>query len=142
MSLAPVMDYSSNNRPKVTGYQASNQVTVRVRALDTLGTVLDQTVSDGANEFHGLSFGLAEPGPALDAARMSGVKDARRKAEMMAEAAGVKLGKLLSLSEQGFSPQPRMMMRAEAAVASDAVPVAAGEVSYALSVTAEWALEQ
>ena len=143
LNLGPMMDYSTDRKPRVVGYQVSNQLTVRVRALETLGGVLDQTVSDGANEFRGLTFDLSEPGPAMDAARVAAVKDARRKAEMMAEAAGVKLGKVMSIREQVVHAAPIMYARSAPMLADSApVPVAEGEVSYSVTVEMEWQIEQ
>ena len=143
LSLGPRIEYNSaTNQPKVVNYEASNMLTVRVRELSALGTILDQTVADGANVFNGLEFSLADPQPALDEARKLAVKDARRKAEMMAEAAGVKLGKLMTLDEGGRDrPVPMMRMQAVAASA-EAVPVAEGEVSYTVSVTAVWEIKE
>ncbi len=143
LSLGPqYQHYRDGAAPRITGYEASNQLTVRVRDLSGLGGVLDKAIGDGANSFNGLSFGLADPQPALDEARVRAVHEARRKAEMMAAAAGQKLGALLSLDESGGgAPQPMYRMRAEAASASADVPVAGGEVSYSVTVSAIWKLE-
>ncbi len=62
LSLNPLWsNYDSGQQQKIEGYAAANMVTVRVRALDGLGGVLDAAVSDGANTLNGLSFGLATP---------------------------------------------------------------------------------
>ena len=143
LSLGPQMDYSRDGQPpRVMGYEASNMLTVRVRALETLGTILDQAVGDGANTFHGLSFALSDPEPALDRARVQAVQEARRKAEMMAEAAGVRLGPVVSISEAGGGRPPMPMMRQSMAMEAAAVPVASGEVGYAVSVTVSWDLAE
>lgn len=140
LSLGPQLDYSRDGQPpRVLGYEVSNMLTVRVRDLDRLGAVLDQAVSDGANTFHGLSFGLADPAGAYDAARVKAVEEARRKAGMMAAAAGVGLGAVLEIGEQGGMMDPRPMYRMGAADA-ESVPVQGGEVSYAVTVTVTWAL--
>lgn len=140
LSLGPRYDYSREGQaPRVVGYEASNTLTVRVRALDSLGTVLDKAVADGANTFQGLSFGLADPTAALDAARVAAVEEARRKAGLMARAAGVTLGPVLEITEATRMPEPYMMARGAAAKA-DSVPVAGGEVSYAAEVTITYAL--
>ncbi|MFZ1725115.1 MAG: SIMPL domain-containing protein, partial [Albidovulum sp.] len=77
LSLGPRYDYgNSNGAPKLVGYTATNMVSVRVRALDQLGGVLDSVVSDGANALNGLGFGLQDPGPATDEARRRAVADA------------------------------------------------------------------
>ena len=116
-------------------------VTVRVRALDQVGSVLDAAVTDGANTLNGISFGLADPVPATDEARKAAVADARRKAELYAAAAGVKVGKVLSISENGGYAQPMMMAEAMAGK-SAAVPVQAGELSVAASVNVTFELTE
>ena len=135
LSLGPRYDYGDNRPPRLAGYEATNQLAVRVRALDTLGAILDAAVTDGANTLGGLAFSLSDPQAARDAALAAAVAEARRRAAIMAEAAGVTLGPVLSISEQvafaGPQPMPRMAM----ADAAPAVPVAAGEVGYAATVT-------
>jgi uncharacterized protein len=142
LSLGPRYDYNrtkSDGTAQITGFVASNNVTVRVRALAGLGEVLDAVVTDGANTLNGVAFGLQDPDPALDAARKDAVADARRKAELYAAAAGVTLGAIQSISEQsGYAP-PMPMALAEASFAKDAsVPVAAGEVGVTASVSIVW----
>jgi uncharacterized protein len=142
LSLGPRYDYNrtkSDGTAQITGFVASNNVTVRVRALAGLGEVLDAVVTDGANTLNGVAFGLQDPDPALDAARKDAVADARRKAELYAAAAGVTLGGIQSISEQsGYAP-PMPMALAEASFAKDAsVPVAAGEVGVTASVSIVW----
>ena len=142
LSLGPNWTaYGSGAEQRITGYTAQNMVTVRVRALEGLGGVLDAAVKDGANTLNGLGFGVTEPGPLMDEARRRAVADAARKAAIIAEAAGVRLGRVLSITEGGGGggmPQP--MFRAEASM--DAVPVAGGEVSFEVSVSMVWALAE
>jgi hypothetical protein len=145
LNLGPRYDYNRTNpdgTPQITGFTASNGVTVRIRALETLGTVLDAVVADGANTLNGVSFGLQDPEPSLDAARKDAVADARRKAELYAEAAGVKLGAIQSITEQSGYASPVPMPMAEASYAKSAapVPVAAGEVRVTANVTIVWGL--
>lgn len=138
LSLGPRYDYgrSDGAPPTIVGYTASNMVTVRVRALDTLGSVLDGVVSDGANTLNGLSFGIAEDGEVIDEARRRAVAEARHKAELYADAAGVALGRVISISEPGGYSPPMPMAMAEASFAKGGdVPVAPGEVSFAATVT-------
>lgn len=127
--------------PRIASYTASNQVMIRVRDLASLGAVLDAVVTDGANTMNGLSFGLSNPRPAEDEARKSAVADARAKAELLATAAGVRLGPVLSISEQGGYAPPMPMFRADAVMA-EAVPIAPGEITTSARVTIVWALEQ
>jgi hypothetical protein len=136
LSINPNWGGYDSSSPSISGYVAVNQVTVRVRALDTLGEVLDAAVTDGANTLNGLTFGLADPGPALDEARKAAVAEARARAELLAGAAGVGLGRILSIRETVVSPDPVPMFRAEAASAP--VPVAGGELGLTASVTIDF----
>lgn len=144
LSLSPVYGNSRSSgyeAPEVVGFMASNMVTVRVKALDSLGGVLDAVVKNGANTFNGLSFGLQDPAPATDDARRRAVADARHRAELYAEAAGVTLGEVLSISEQsGYNPPQPMMMREAAFDSSGSVPVAEGQVEVSATVTIVYAI--
>lgn len=127
--------------PVIVGYVASNILSVRVRDLGKLGAVLDAVVTDGANTLNGISFGLADPDPVLDEARGEAVADARGRAEVLVGAAGARLGRIVSISESGgMMPMPAPMFRMEAA--SDAVPVAGGEVGMSASVTITYEIVQ
>lgn len=137
LSLQPVYtryDRDNGKPPEITGFRASNQVTVRVRDLDILGDVLGAVTGDGANTLDGLSFDVTEEEPLLDEARRSAVADARRKAELYAEAAGVSLGRVLSIDEQGGA-RPMPMPMAEMRMAADSVPIAQGETGYSAQVS-------
>ena len=136
LSLSPRVDYGRDgSAPQVTGYVASNAVQVRVRDLSALGARLDAAVAAGGNRFDGLAFGLQNPGPSEDEARTRAVQDALRKARIYAEAAGLQLGPVLSIVEQGVFDGPQPMFRTDAAVAAAPVPVAPGEVSTVVRVT-------
>lgn len=126
----------------INGFQARNGLRVKVRDVSQLGPVLDAVISDGANQVSGLSFELADPAPRLDEARTKAVEDARRKAELYAKAAGMTLGRLVSITEQGAGlPPPIPMYRAEAMAARAApVPIEPGEQDIRASVTATWEL--
>ena len=139
LSLNPVWS-NYDQTQKIESYSAVNSVTVRVRALDALGGVLDAAVKDGANTLNGLTFGLADPAPALDEARRLAVADAARKAAILAGAAGVKLGRIINITEGGGYANPPPMFRAEASM-KDSVPVAGGEVAMQVSVTMLYAIE-
>jgi uncharacterized protein YggE len=130
---------SSSSGSQITGFTASNMLTVDVRALAGLGQVLDAAVADGANTLNGLTFGLTDPRPVLDEARKAAVLDARSKAELIAAAAGVALGPVLSITEGGGYGAPVPMYKADSAMA--AVPVQQGEVSLSASVTIVYALK-
>jgi hypothetical protein len=126
--------------PEIVGYTAETTVTARIRALETLGEVLDAAVRGGVNQFRGLSFGLAETMPVMDAARRAAVAEGARRAAVYAEAAGVTLGPLLHL-EEGGGPQPRPVMRADMAMAEAMpVPVAEGEMEVTVRVRMVYAI--
>jgi uncharacterized protein YggE len=137
LSLNPRWERAtSNNAPRIIGYEAMNTVTVRVRALDTVGTVLDVLSQAGANRINQISFGIQKPRPHQDEARKRAVADARVKAALYAQAAGVTLGAIISINENGAVAQPRALARMEmAAVADSAVPVAKGELGMQAHVT-------
>ncbi|MBI1416563.1 MAG: DUF541 domain-containing protein [Limimaricola sp.] len=127
-----------NGNTTLVGFTASTDLTVRVRDLDKLGSILDTVVRTGANRLNGISFDLQDPGPATDAARRAAVADGIARARLYAAAAGVTLGPLLTLDEAGGgSPTPVMM---EARFAAAPVPVAAGEVSVSASVQMTFAI--
>lgn len=130
--------------PRIVGYIVSNSLTVRVRELENLGALLDRSVTLGVNEGGGVQFTNADPSAALAQARAEAVRDAMRRAKTMAEAAGVKLGDVLQISEQTFDagPRPVFAARAMAMEAADAVPIQAGENTYRVVVQASIAIEQ
>ena len=139
LSLSPLWsERGSGQTRRITGYVASNQLTVRVRDLPSLGGLLDAVTASGANTFNGLSFALSEPGPALDEARRRAVADAMARARLYAEAAGVRLGPLLELTETGGLAPP--IRARQMAMAAEAVPVAEGELVVRAGVTMVFAI--
>lgn len=142
LSLNPVWRDrpEQQGQPMPWGFEASNVVSLRLRDIAALGEVLDSLVADGANRLDGVSFGLQDPEASMDEARRLAVADARRKATLFAEAAGVALGQVIDLTETGMAtPRPQMMEMA--AMRADSVPVAAGEVGITASVQMTFALE-
>ena len=115
-----------NSKMANPGFTAQNFVSVTIRDLDRLGVILDAAMADGANTLGGLTFGLSQPRPALDAARGAAVEDARAMAEHLAEAVGQSLGRLVSISEGGAYGGGGLVYADEKAAA---VPVAVGEVT-------------
>lgn len=136
LSVNPVYDYQRDrSNPPIIGYTAANTVTVRLRNLDNAGAVIDQAVQSGANRLGGVSFTFATPEPLYEEARRDAVAEAQAMAALLTDAAGVQLGKLMSI-QGGYvsAPGPRpMMARMEAADAS--VPMQAGEASITANVT-------
>ena len=125
-------------QPKIVGYQVNNTVSVKQRNLAQFGNVIDTLVSAGANQVNGPSFMMDNPDAALDEARIEAMKKARARADLYARATGLKVARILSISESGgySPPMPVMYARAEAAgMPSAPPPIAAGEVEMTASVT-------
>lgn len=137
LGLSPLYDYDhrGDEGPQLVGFRASTTVTVRLEDLELVGPVLDATVQDGANTIGGLVLSVADEGPHLEIARRDAVRDALERAALYADAAGVGLGEVLSISEvfSNDGPMPRMMIAMEAS--APGVPIAAGESRIMASVT-------
>lgn len=125
-------------QPKIIGYQVYNTVNVRQRNLAQFGRVLDTLVAAGANQINGPNFQMDDPDAATDEARTQAMKKARARANLYASAAGLKVLRILAISESGgYVPQPQVMY-SRAAMADGmekSTPVAAGEVSLISTVT-------
>ncbi|MEP3655382.1 MAG: SIMPL domain-containing protein [Litorimonas sp.] len=143
LSLQPQYDYRNRNKPTIKGYEARNTVTVKSDDIEQVGPMLDALVRAGVNNINQVKFSVKEPKSAMDKARNDAIREAKEKAEGMAEAAGVKLGPLLSINESnrgGYTPQP-VMMRASAMEMSDAVtPISAGEQTMSVSVNLSYGI--
>jgi uncharacterized protein len=129
---------SQQRTPEVAGYRVVNEVSITIRDLAGMGALLDRVVRAGANRINSVGFGLSDDSALTDEARRRAVAEARRIAAVDAEAAGVKLVKILSISEGGsFPPQPGPALRMSVEAASS-VPVEAGESTVRASVTMVW----
>jgi uncharacterized protein YggE len=137
LNLNPQQVYVQNEPPRVTGYQASEQVTVQVRSLPRLGAAVDATVNAGANQVNGISFSLADPTAAENVAREQAVRALQAKADLYARATGYRVLRLVSLSEGGGveSPRPPMPLMASAQARMQNVPVAPGELTVRVEVS-------
>jgi uncharacterized protein YggE len=143
LNLSPQYIYEQNKPPRLNAYQASNQVTVTVRELGRLGPAVDAVVGAGANEVNSISFGLADPKKAEDEARLEAVKALQAKAALYAQATGLRLVRLVNLSESGgFSPQPPrpLAMARMIAEAVPTTPVEAGELRVRVDLSAVYEL--
>jgi len=138
-------DRPNVNPPKIVGYVVSNSVSAAVRRLDDLGGLLDKAVTAGSNQISNINFTVAAPQAAQDEARRAAVKDALRKANLLTDAAGVKLGALQSMNEAGgnfIAPMARKSrMQADAPMLAQAVPVAEGQVSITAEVNMVWEMQ-
>lgn len=125
---------------KITGYRVSNQLTVRIRDIGQSGTLLDKVISAGANRVNGISFELGKSGALRDAAIKAAIAEARRRAELMAQAAGVKLGAIQSITanEGGGPPIFRAMAMKDMAAAP--TPVMGGTQEISANATIVYAI--
>ena len=140
-------DYDENGNPsKVIGYDISNTVNVTVRDLDALGTILDSVVEAGANTIYGISFYTFDMTAATAQARAAAVADARARADQLADAAGVTVGRIVTITE-GYSAAPPPIMYARAAdmdlamAESAPVPVQVGTQEIQVQVSIVYELE-
>ena len=136
ISLNPNYKYAENQPPTIVGYQASNTVNVKVRDLSKLGKVLDTFVAQGANQVNGPNFEVDKPDEAYDEARIAALKKAQARAQTYADALGLKVRRIVSISEGGASfPQPIMMVREMAADAMQKqTAVAPGESTLSVNI--------
>ena len=146
LNLNPQTVYAENTPPRVTGYQASNQVTVTVNDLARLGQAVDAVVAAGSNTINGVSFGLKAPAVAENAARQDAVRAVQARAALYAQAAGHRVRRLVNLSEVSSftnTPPPMPMFRMAAGQAADAsTSVSPGELRVRVDVTATYELER
>lgn len=151
LSLNPVYADMSNQRnvdpleqqvPPIIGYQVYNQVSVKQRNLDKFGSTIDALVSAGANQVNGPSFQMEDPDAAADEARADAIKKAMGRAQIYAKASGLRVIRVLTITEGGgySPPMPVMYARAAMAEMAAAPPVAAGEVQNGASVTVTFEL--
>jgi uncharacterized protein YggE len=141
LQVQPEYDYVERTQ-RLRGQNVSHQYLVTVRALDTLGRVIDDALTAGATTLDGVVFRSADPSMAEAAARVAAIRDAREKAEALAGEAGVALGEVLAIDESAGAPSPRPMVARAAAMASDAppTPVEAGTAEVAVAVVVTFAI--
>lgn len=134
-----------NEPPRITGYDVTNGLSVRVRDLAKLGEVLDTSVTLGVNQGGQITFVNDDPAAFLTEARKKAMADAVSRAKTLTEAGGVAVGRILEISEQNFAPRPIPMMEAKAMMADAAgapVPVEAGENAYRVTVNVTFEIKQ
>lgn len=139
-NVYPQKDYKDNRQGEIIGYQVNNMISVTLRDLNSVGKVLQMTLRAGANNISGLAFTLADPDPLRNEARTKAIQDARKRAEIMAEAAEIELGKVVSITELS-QPVP-IMARAsydEAGFKAE-VPIQTGELELTVQIQVVFAI--
>jgi uncharacterized protein YggE len=136
LSLQPQYDPNKTGAARLIGFQANYQITVKIHDIAQLPNILDRAISAGANEMSGIELVISEQAKLLDKARADAIADARRKAELYANAAGMKVGRVMTISEEGSIPQPRVLQQMRAG----AVPFAPGEQTLRAVVVVSYEL--
>lgn len=135
ISIHPVYRHAQDEEPRITGYSASNTVSLKVRDVSRLGAVLDALVSSGANNVNGPSFEIDQPEAVYDEARQAALKQAQARAEMYAQSLGLRVRRIVSISEGGGFQPPVPMMKAMAMDARmESAPVAPGETTLSANL--------
>jgi hypothetical protein len=141
-SITPQPQYDSNNKLTGIQYQVDDTVQVTVRDLNSLGTLLDTSVQDGANNISNISFDLADKTTAMTQARQAAVADARQQADELIAATGVQLGAVQSITYSDVTPTPvTYELAAPMAAASNSVPVQSGSLQISTTVTIVYAIK-
>ena len=136
INVNPQYRYAENQAPAITGYQASNTVSLKVRDIGNLGKVLDALVASGANQVNGPGFEIDKPEAVYDEARRDALKQAQARAQMYASELGLRVRRIVSISEGngGFGPPVPMMAMARMDKAEAGTPIAPGESTLSVNL--------
>ena len=142
IGLHPDYRHVENQPPSLVGYQAVNEVSIRFRDIAQTGRILDALVAQGANQINGPMLEIDRPEAALDEARTAALTNARARAELYARSLGMRVRRVLSVSEAGVPsmPYPRPMAVARAAMA-DSANIDPGEQRLSVPLTVSFELE-
>jgi uncharacterized protein YggE len=143
VSVYPQQVYVEGQAPRITGYQANNTVTAKVRRVDNTGRVIDAAVGAGGNTVNGVSFAYQNPDEQLDAARRDAIQEARRRAELYANALNLRVHRIVAVTEAGgFQPPmvPMAMERMQSADGAASTPIAPGQIETRVSVSVTFEL--
>lgn len=128
-------DRSRDDLPQIVGYVVTNQVNAEVRDLENLGETLDALVSNGGNRLGNIRFSLIDPKDAQDEARKKAMKEVLERADMMADLAGYRIKRIVTMSENAFGAgRPSVRNAIQFDVAESSTQVLGGEVSYSATV--------
>lgn len=144
-NVYPITNQSKEGEtPKITGYHVTNIVTVKIRNIANVGKVLDAAIAAGANSINSVMFTVDNPAKAQEEARTLAVKDAMAKAQTLATAAGVKVGKIIVISELSGGVQPiyKTVEYAVPQAAGGAGPVETGQNEIAVTVEMHFEIAQ
>ena len=141
INLNPDYRYENNQPPVLTGYQASNNVSVKFRDIRNSGKILDALVAEGANQINGPSLTIDKPEGAYDEARVKAIAAGRARAELYARSLGLRVVRLVSVSEGGGYSRPpmpiAMMAKAERSDASTSIDPGSQDLEITLAMSFE-----
>lgn len=143
LSLNPVYDWE-DSPPNIEAWEAANIVTVTLRDVSAIGDIVDAAIAAGATTVNSISFRMSDPSQAQAAARSAAVADAQAKAEQLAEAAGVAISGVISITESGQQDTPTLYLneaRMAGAGAAAPTPVLPGEVATWVYVAIQYAID-
>ncbi len=145
-SIYPQYDYTENGRV-LRGYSVNNTVSAKVRELETLSGVIDDAAEAGGDivVVNTIQFMIEDTTPLQTQARGLAVKDAEAKAQTLADASGVTLGKPITITETSHAASPPIAFAKEAAFAEDSAlsstPIEAGELTVTVNITIVYEIE-
>jgi hypothetical protein len=143
ISLQPDYQYAENQPPRLNGYRAANEVSIRFRDIAQTGRILDTLVAQGSNQINGPMLEIDRPEEALDEARTAALANARARAELYARALGMRVRRVVSVSEAGMPgiPRPQEMAMLRNSAGRDAANIDPGEQRVGVSLTVSFELE-
>jgi uncharacterized protein YggE len=139
-NVFPQRDYKNDRPNEIIGFQVDNIISVVLRDLASVGKTLQAAITAGANNISGVSFTLADPEPVTNEARTKAIEDARQRAESMAEAAGIELGKVISITELSQSGPIITRAAYDETAFENEVPIQPGELELTVSVEMVFAI--
>lgn len=134
----PPEGQTQTDPPRIVGYQVTNEVRVTIRDITTSGGILDKVVAAGANQVNGITFDSSDRKTPADAALADAVADARRQAEILAEAAGVRLVRIVNISASSGMMEPMMARYDMAVSAAPPTPVMPGQRAVNANASVTW----
>lgn len=128
INLNPDYRYERNETPKLLGYRASNNISIKFRDLERTGTILDALVAVGANNLSGPNLMIDKPHEALDEARVKAIANGKARAQLYAKALGMRVVRVVSVSEGGGNRPIPIMVTGARMMASDAMEESAVKI--------------
>jgi len=145
INIMPQYNYIPNLPPKIKTYRVNNTVIITIRNIKNIGTTLDALVNQGVNTINGPSFSVENPDSGLDIARKNAIKKAQHKAKLYADAMGLKISRVISISEGYSQSQPVLYSRGISMMKASSMmelptPISSGQINLNSSVNIQYEL--